>query len=67
MKKYINIILGLLHRLVYFLGFILGLLYIPVYFLGFILYYVARLLLALAYALMLCKRKALDIITNLFR
>lgn len=52
MKKYINIILGIL--------------YFPVYFLGFVIYYIARLTLALAYALMLNKRKALDIITNMF-
>ena len=52
MKKYINIILGIL--------------YFPVYLIGFIVYYIARLVLALAYALMLQKRKAVDIITNLF-
>lgn len=52
MKKYICIILGAL--------------YIPVYLFGFIMYYIARIILALAYALMLHKRKAVDIITNLF-
>ena len=52
MKKYINIILGIA--------------YFPVYLLGFIIYYIARLVLALAYALMLNRRKAVDIITNLF-
>ena len=52
MKKYISIILGAL--------------YIPVYLFGFIMYYTARIILALAYALMLQKRKAVDIITNLF-
>lgn len=52
MKKYISIILGAL--------------YIPVYLFGFIMYYIARIILALAYALMLQKRKAVDIITNLF-
>ena len=52
MKKYISIILGAL--------------YSPVYLFGFIVYYIARLILALAYALMLQKRKAVDIITNLF-
>ena len=50
MKKYISIILGAL--------------YSPVYLFGFIVYYIARLVLALAYALMLQKRKAVDIITN---
>ena len=52
MKKYINIILGIL--------------YFPVYLIGFIIYCIARLILALAYALMLQKRKAVDIISNLF-
>ena len=45
---------------------ILGLLYSPIYILGFILYYITRVVLALAYALMLEGRKAKDIITNLF-
>ena len=52
MKKYISLILGIL--------------YFPVYLTGFIVYHIARLVLALAYALMLNKRKALDIITNTF-
>lgn len=45
---------------------IIAVIYIPFYLVGWCLHKVARLLLAIAYSLLLDYKKAKDIITNLF-